>query len=152
MSDPVFKLQLLARAELALTEIYARRAAARTSYLAVALVLALLALGMLNLSAFLALESSLGPALAALVMSAVNSLGAVLVLVISRKAGPSEGEERMARELKELAYREVSEDVDEVKQRLEHLGVEVAAIGQSVNKASTALGFMLSMLKKGSKG
>ncbi|QFU76314.1 hypothetical protein EY643_11940 [Halioglobus maricola] len=149
MSDPVFKLQLLARAELALTEIYARRAATRTGYLAFALVLALLGLGMLNLAGYLALSTSVSPAMAALIMAIANGVIAALVISASRKAGPSEGEERMARELRELAYREVSEDVDEVKARLEHLTGEVTAIGESVNRGASTLKFLIGLLKKG---
>ena len=118
MSDPVFKLQLLARAELALTEIYARRAAVRSGYLAFALVFALIGLAMFNVAAYLALAEQMSPAFAAFLMSGANALVAVLVLFIGRRAGPSAGEERMARELRELAYREVSEDVDQVKARL----------------------------------
>ena len=45
MTDPVLKLQILARAEMALARIHTRRAANRGAYFAVALVLALLGLG-----------------------------------------------------------------------------------------------------------
>ena len=69
MSDPIFKLQLLARAEWTLTEIYARRAASRTAYLGFAMVLALLGLGMLNLAGYLALAERMSPAAAAFCMA-----------------------------------------------------------------------------------
>ena len=150
MSDPVFKLQLLARAELALTEIYARRAAVRSGYLAFALVFALIGLAMFNVAAYLALAEQMSPAFAAFLMSGANALVAVLVLFIGRRAGPSAGEERMARELRELAYREVSEDVDQVKARLDHLAGEVSVIGENVSRAAGTLKFLLGLLKKGS--
>ena len=73
MSDPVFKLQLLARAELALTEIYARRAAVRSAYLAFALVFALIGLAMFNVAAYLALAEQMSPSLAAFLMSVANA-------------------------------------------------------------------------------
>jgi hypothetical protein len=148
MSDSIFKLQLLARSELALTQIYTRRAATRTTYMAFALVLFLLGLGMFNFSAFLALKESYSPAASALIVACANGITAVIVLVLSKKAGPSDNEERMAREIREMAYREVSEDVDEVKDRLEQLGNEVKAIGENVTKATSALRFLLGLLKK----
>lgn len=150
MSDPVFKLQVLARAELALTEIYARRAAVRSAYLAFALVFALIGLAMFNVAGYLALAEQMSPSLAAFLMSVANAFVAALVLFVGRRAGPSAGEERMARELRELAYREVSEDVDQVKARLDHLAGEVSAIGENVNRAAGTLKFLLGFLKKGS--
>jgi hypothetical protein len=151
MSDSIFKLQLLARSELVLAQIYARRASIRSTYLAFALVLFLLGLAMLNLAAFLALRESQSPALAAFIVALVNGVTAVIVLLLSRKAGPSENEERMAREIREMAYREVSQDVDEVKVRLENLSTEVNHIGENVTKATSSLRFVLGLLNKGGK-
>ena len=148
MSDSIFKLQLLARSELALTQIRTRRAMTRSTYIAFALVLFLLGLGMFNFAAFLALEESFSPAASALIVACVNGTVAVIVLILSKKAGPSDNEERMAREIREMAYKEVSEDVDEVKDRLEHLATEVKSIGENVSKATSSLRFLLSLLKK----
>lgn len=149
MSDSIFKLQLLARSELALTQIYARRASTRSAYFAFALVLFLLGLAMLNFAAFLALKESQSPAAAAFIVALVNGIAAVIVLLLSRKAGPSDNEERMAREIREMAYREVSHDVDEVKDRLESLANEVSHIGDNVTKATSSLRFVLGLLNKG---
>jgi hypothetical protein len=151
MSDAIFKLQLLARAELALAEINARRAGARTAYLGVALVLCLLGLAMLNFAGYLALAEQVSPAVAALIMAVVNGAAALVVVSLSSKAGPSENEERMAREIRELAYKEVSEDVEEVKLRLENLAQEVSSIGANVSRATSAVRFMLGLLSKGNK-
>jgi tetrahydromethanopterin S-methyltransferase subunit G len=151
MSDPIFKLQLLARAELALSEIHVRRAAARSGYMLFAAVLGLIALAMLNMAAYLMLEPRLGAAGSALTMSLVNAIAVVILLLLSGKVGPSQGEERMARELRELAYREVSEDVEEVKARIDHLVSEVSAIGENVGRATSTLKFLLGLLKKGER-
>ena len=151
MSDSIFKLQLLARSELALTQIYTRRASVRSAYFAFALVLFLLALAMLNFAAFLALKESQSPAVSAFIVALVNAVVAVIVLLVSRKAGPSENEERMAREIREMAYREVSQDVDEVKGRLENLANEVNHIGEKVTKATSSRRFVLGLLHKGGK-
>lgn len=151
MSDPIFKLQLLARAELALSEIHVRRAAVRSGYMLFAAVLGLIALAMLNMAAYLMLEPRLGTAGSALTMSLINAIAVVILLLLSGKAGPSEGEERMARELRELAYREVSEDVEEVKARIDHLVGEVSAIGENVGRATSTLKFLMGLLKKGER-
>ena len=148
MSDSIFKLQLLARSELALTQIRTRRAISKGTYVAFALVLFLLGVGMLNVAGFLALETSFSPANSALIIACVNGLVGVIVLLLSRKAGPSENEERMANEVREMAYRELSEDVDEVKGRLENLAQEVSNIGENVTRATGALRFLLGLLKK----
>ena len=148
MSDSIFKLQLLARSELALTQIRTRRAVTRSTYIAFALVLFLLGLGMFNFAAFLALEETFSPATAALIVACTNSIVCVIVLKLSKSAGPSDNEERMAREIREMAYKEVSEDVNEVKGRLEHLASEVNSIGENVSKATSSLRFLLSLLKK----
>jgi hypothetical protein len=151
MSDSIFKLQLLARSELALTQIHTRRLSIRSAYFAFALVLFLLGLAMLNFAAFLALKESQSPAVAAFVVALANGVASVIVLLVSRKAGPSENEERMAREIREMAYREVSQDVEEVKSRLESLANEVNHIGENVTKATSSLRFVLGLLKKGGK-
>lgn len=151
MSDAIFKLQLLARAELALAEINARRAGARTLYLGVALVLCLLGLAMLNFAGYLALAERFSPAAGALIMALLNAVAAAVVVALSGKAGPSENEERMARELRELAYKEVSEDVEEVKHRLENLASEVSSIGANVSRATSAMRFMMGLLTREGK-
>ena len=151
MSDSIFKLQLLARSELALTQIHTRRLSIRSAYFAFALVLFLLGLAMLNFAAFLALKESQSPAVAAFLVALANGVASVIVLLVSRKAGPSENEERMAREIREMAYREVSQDVEEVKSRLESLANEVNHIGENVTKATSSLRFVLGLLKKGGK-
>ncbi len=148
MSDKLFKLQLLARAELTLKEIVARRAAARAVHLGIALVIALLALGMLNLAGFLALQAYLSPAGSALTMAAANGLGVALVLWLGRRAGPSEGEEELAHEIREMAYQQVSEDIDEVKEKLERVVGEVNQIGEGIGHATSAVKFLVSALGK----
>jgi len=151
MSDSIFKLQLLARSELALTEIHARRAATRSMYMGVALVLALLGLGMFNLAGYLALSVYISPALAALAMAVINAIAASIMVSLGRKAGPSENEERMAREMREMAYKEVSQDVEEVKGRLENMASEVGSIRENVARATSGIRFMLGMLTKAAK-
>ena len=51
MSDPMLKLQVLARSELALVQLRTRRTMTRAVMFVVAVVFALLGLGMINFSA-----------------------------------------------------------------------------------------------------
>ncbi|KZX58265.1 hypothetical protein A3709_02030 [Halioglobus sp. HI00S01] len=148
MADNMFKLQLLARAELAVKDVQARRLLARSSYLGFALVLFLLALGMLNLAGFLAFEEVLSPAGAALAMAAINAVGVALLMHLSKRAGPSEREEALAREIREMAYQQVNHDVEEVKEKLEHVASEVTRMGENVHRATGAVRFLLSALGK----
>jgi hypothetical protein len=148
LSDSIFKLQLLARSELALTQIRTRRAISKSTYIAFALVLFLLGVGMLNVAGFLALETSFSSAKSALIIAFTNGIGGVIVLLLSQKAGPSENEERMAKEVREMAYRELSEDVEEVKDRLGNLAQEVSNIGEDISRATGVLRFLLGLLKK----
>jgi tetrahydromethanopterin S-methyltransferase subunit G len=144
LSDSMFKLQLLARSELALTQIRTRRAVSKSTYIAFSLVLFLLGIGMLNVAGFLALET----ANSALIIACANGIGGVIVLLLSQKAGPSENEERMAKEVREMAYRELNEDVNDVKNRLENLAQEVSNIGEDISRATGVLRFLLGLLKK----
>ena len=115
MSDPMLKLQLVVRAELALAEIRARRTASRTTYLSVALVFLLLGIGMMTLALFHALKAYMSPAWAAFSVASLDLLIGILFALAARRAGPSENEEKLARQLREMAYSELGNDIQEVK-------------------------------------
>ena len=55
----------------------------------------------------------------------------------------------MAQEIREMAYQQVSEDVDEVKEKLERVVGEVNQIGESVSNATSAVRFLVGALGKG---
>ena len=50
-----------------------------------------------------------------------------------------------------MAYLEVTQDVQEVKCRLENLANEVSHIGENVTKATSSRRFVLGLLNKGGK-
>ena len=112
MSDTTFKLQLLVRAELALTKIYARRSLFRAAAVAVALGFLLVGLGMLNFAAYLGLLDKYAPGIAALLVASADAACAAVIIIIGRKLGPSETEENMAKEIRDMAYTEVGKDVE----------------------------------------
>jgi NADH:ubiquinone oxidoreductase subunit K len=151
MSDSAFKLQLLVRAELALTKIYARRSILRAAFMAVALVFVLMALGMLNFAAYLGLLDKYTPGIAAILVASADVACAVVVYIIGRKAGPADTEENMAQEIRDMAYTEVSKDVEDVKLKIEQLMDEVKNIRAGVSTAIGTIRFFVGLLSKAAK-
>jgi hypothetical protein len=151
MSDSTFKLQLLVRAELALTKIYARRSLFRAAAVAAALAFILLGLGMLNYAAYLGLLDKYTPGTAALLVASADAACAVVIIFIGRKLGPSDAEESMAKEIRDMAYNEVGKDVEEVKQRIDQLANEVKSIRAGVSTAMGTIKFFAALLSKSAK-
>ena len=152
MSDTMLKLQIVVRAEFALAEIRARRAASRSAFFAVSLVFLLLGLGMTTLAVFHALKPHMGPAWAAFTVAMVDTLIGVVLLLIARRAGPSENEEKLAREIREMAYTELNNDIRQVKGDLDNISSEVQRIRSGLmsftSGAAGTLGPVISMLIK----
>ena len=148
MSDSAFKLQLLVRAELALTKIYARRSLFRAAAVAIALGFLLVGLGMLNFAAYFGLLDKYTPGIAALLVAAADVACAVVIIIIGRKLGPSDTEENMAKEIRDMAYNEVGKDVEEVKLRIEQLADEVKSIRAGVSTAIGTIRFFAGLLSK----
>ncbi|MEA3412334.1 MAG: hypothetical protein U9R74_12450 [Pseudomonadota bacterium] len=156
MSDPVLKLQILARAEMALAQIRARRAASRSALFSVALLFGLLGLGMLNLAGFHALTPEHGPAMSAFLVSLANLALAIILILVAKGAGPSENEEKMAREMRDLAWNELSNDINQVKAGLTDVTSEVRRIrsgftsfsGSAINSLGPVLGLLIKAVKR----
>ena len=155
MSEPMLKLQIIARAELALGEIRARRAASRSALFAVALVFLLLGLSMMTLAVYHALTPHLGPAGAALTVALIDSFIGVIVILVARRAGPSENEEKLAREIRDMAYAELNNDIEQVKSEFNQLSGEVKRIRTGISSftsgAAGTLGPLLNYLIKSLK-
>jgi hypothetical protein len=151
MSDPVLKLQILARAELTLAQIHARRAGSRSALFSVALVFLLLGLGMTTLAVYHALTPSFGPAWAAFTVAMVDTLIGIVVVLIARKAGPSDGEEKLAREIRDMAYAELGKDIDQVKGELGQITADVKRIRTGITTFTSGvrgIGPLIGMLTK----
>lgn len=151
MSDSTFKLQLLVRAELALARIYARRSLFRAAAVAIALGFLLVGLGMLNFAAYLGLLDKYTPGAAALLVALADVVCAVVIIFIGRKLGPSEAEESMAKEIRDMAYQEVGKDIEEVRSKIEQLTDEVKSIRAGVTTAMGSIRFFISLLSKSVK-
>jgi hypothetical protein len=160
MTDPILKLQILARSELTLLRLQARRSTTRTELFVVALVFALLALGMLNFAAYHALTVKQGPAFAALMVALGDGFLAIVLVVFSRAVGSNTEQEKMVRDIRDLAYNELNADFGEVKNELTQLTEDVRRIrsgftlfkGGSSDLGSTLspiLSLLVGAIKKG---
>jgi hypothetical protein len=160
MTDPILKLQILARSELALFRLQARRNATRMELFVVALVFALLALGMLNFAAYQALSVKQGPTLAALMVALGDGLLALVLVAVSRFVGANTEQEKMVRDIRDLAYTELSADFDEVKAGLTQVTEDVRRIRSGfstvtgfardgVNYLTPILSLLIGAIKKG---
>jgi len=138
MSDTILKLQILARAEIALAQIRTQRATGRTVLYAVAMIFGLLALGMFNFAGFHALSPQQGPALAAFYVALADVGVAIIVILAANKIGHREQDEKLAREVRDLAYAELNRDVEQVKAELNQIIDDVRGIRESFSSFSGA--------------
>jgi hypothetical protein len=122
------KLQILARAEMALARIKVQRTGFQAALFAVAALFALVGLALLNLAAYHALVPRLGPAFAALAVGGANLLLAAIAIVIALKARPGSAEEKLAQEIRDLASDEIKKDFDEVRDDINRISDEIAGI------------------------
>jgi hypothetical protein len=132
------KLQILARAEIALAQIRTQRATGRTVLYAVAMIFGLLAMGMFNFAGFHALSPAHGPALAALYVALADVAIAVIVIIAAGKVGHRENDEKLATEVRDLAYAELNKDVEQVKEELGQIIDDVRGIRESFSSFSGA--------------
>ncbi len=133
MDDLVLKFRILLRADSAIRKSQFRLAIRQARLTAVGLVLALLALGMLNVSIYLALETRLGGPTAALLLAAGNGILA-LILILSAGRMETGPEVEMAEEIRDLAITELAADADQVKQELQQVRAEVTQISSGFRR------------------
>lgn len=115
MKNPVLKINLLIRAETALARVRARRTANRIILSLVALVFVLIGVAMLNFAIYQAFTVKFSPGLAGLLVSLINLFLAGIVFLIAGKIGGESNEERMAAEIRDLAYSEIGSDVEGIR-------------------------------------
>ena len=156
MSDPMLKLQILARSELALAQLRTRRTMSRAVLFIVAVVFALLGLGMINFAAYQALVVNYGTALAALYVALADMALTVIIILVAQRAGPSENEEKLARELRDYAYSELNGDINQVKSDFAEITSDVKQIrsgfsafsGGAVSGLTPLLSLLIKTIKK----
>lgn len=138
MSNSIMKVKILARAELALAYIHLQRAITQSAYFLVAVVFVLLGLGMFNYAAFYAISSSQSPAVAALWVALIDIAVAAALALFARKAGPKASEEKLAREIRDLADAELNRDIEQVKEEISQIVADVRSIGDTFSSFSGA--------------
>jgi hypothetical protein len=135
MDELVVKLRLLDKAELILLRLHLSRTVKQAAFYIVAALLAVLAVGMLNVALYLYLSPLLESARAALVVALADiALAAVVILAAGRMhLGP---EADAANALRELTMRELVSDVDRVRAQIADLSDDIKKI------RTTVTGFM----------
>lgn len=132
MNETMLKLRIWTRAETTLAKITARRTGQRFTAVAIAVGLALLTVGMLNLGTFELLAETYGRAKGAYYLAAGNGLLAVLLVLAAQRSRPGP-EEEMVREIREMALAELQADVDQVKDEFNRLTGHVKRIENAVS-------------------
>ncbi len=127
MADSLAKLRILARAESTLLQLRVRRVAVQYAFIAVAAVLLLFTVCLLNLAAYQYLAERFAPHEATLLVALANAAVAGLLLIaawrVSRRTEPP-----IASELRELAWREVQQDVEDMRSSVSSLRANMGAI------------------------
>lgn len=146
MNDPVLKLNLLVRAELALARIQARRAGSRLILSLVALVFVLLGVGMLNLAMYQAFAGYFSPAISGLFVALINLFLAAVLFMIAGKSGNETNEEKMAQEIRNLAYSSLSSDLDGVKSEFSKVSEDVKRIRSGFGSLTGSAGSIMPIM------
>ena len=124
----------------------------RSAFFAVALVFLLLGLAMMTLAVYNALLPHMGPAWAAFTVAMADTFVGIVAMLMARRAGPSENEEKLAREIREMAYAELNNDIQQIKGEFDQITSEVKRIRSGVSAftsgAAGTLGPVISMLIK----
>jgi hypothetical protein len=140
MNDSVKKLQILARAQAAIVRAEVRRSIQSLVLVAVALVFALLAIGVLNFAAYAALELRFGPARAGLIVGAVNLLLAGALVAKGLARSPPSEEERLAREITDMATEGLSAELDEARDELREFMKSTRRLGEIAHHVTAIVG------------
>jgi hypothetical protein len=154
MSGSIMKLQLIARAEIALAQINTRRVASKSAMFSVALVFLLLGIGMMTMSIYFALEPKFGAPVAAFLVSTGDLIIGIIFILIAKNAGPSANEDKLAREIRDMAYAELGSDIDTFKTELEQITTDVKRIRSGFStftSGAAGIGPLVSMLLKVAK-
>jgi type VI protein secretion system component VasK len=142
------RLAVLARLEALTMRMHARRAARTGVIVAAAFAAASFAIGLLNLAAFDALDTSFGRTTAALVLAAGNGLIAIVIALAARRRAPT-AEEAMLEQLRALTLAELGTDVAQLKTQLGHLQQQASHVRELIARATNADPWQLSLASVG---
>ena len=145
-NDPVLKLNLLVRSELALARIQSRRALSRFILYITALLFILLAGAMLNFSIYQAFIEKYSPAYSGIFVALINLVIAGIILFIAARVGTNSNEEKMAKEIRDLAYCELSSDVESMKKEMIIVSKDINKIRRGFISFSNTTGSIIQLL------
>jgi hypothetical protein len=145
MNEVMLKLRIWVHAETALLKINARRTGQRFTALAIALGLAILAVGMINMGIFELLAETYGRVKGAFYLAGgANGVLAAIVVFVAQRSKPGL-EEEMVGEIREMALAELQADADELKEEFDRIAGRVQQIETAVSTL-TGSGSSLSKL------
>lgn len=146
MNDPVLKINLLVRAEMVLARIQARRAVSRLTFSLVALVFVLLGVAMLNFATYQLFAEHFSPAISGFIVALINLFLASVIFMITYKTGNETNEEKLAQELRTLAYSELNSDFDGLKDEFGKVSDDVKRIRSGFRAITGATGSLMPLL------
>ena len=132
MSDAMMKMQVLTRAELALAQIRLQRSLRQAAWLAMAGLVGLVSLAMMDVAIYHALTPWRGPAIAALSIAVLNGVLAAMFVAVAQRIAANVSEERLAQQMRDLAAAELNNDVEQVR-------AELAEVSQAARKVRSGL-------------
>jgi len=132
VSDAMMKMQVLTRAELALAQIRLQRSLRQAAWLAMAGLVGLVSLAMMDVAIYHALTPWRGPALAALAIAVLNGVLAAMFVAVAKRIAANVTEERLAQQMRDLVAAELNNDVEQVR-------AELAEVSQAARKVRSGL-------------
>ena len=143
MSDPLLKINLLARSEMALARINAKRLVTRVILYLCLLIFVLFGVAMLNFSLYQVFALYFSAASAGALVAVVNLALAGVLFLIAGAIGGESSEEKMAKEIRDLAYAELSVDVASVKGEISKASDDLKKIQSRINAFTNATGLIV---------
>jgi len=137
MNDSLQKVQIVARAQAAILRAQIRRSVASLVLVAIGLVFALLAIGVLNFAAYAGVEMRLGPGPAGLIVGSVDLLLAAALFAKGLAVSPPSEEEKLAREITEMATEHLSAELDEARDELRAFMKSTRRLGEIAQQAAS---------------
>jgi len=148
MSGLGLKLRILARAEMTLFKIEARRRANTAVLAGISAGCALIALLFLNVGLFFLLAEEAAYAKAGFILSGGNLVLAVVPLLLRPRGGSAE--EQAVREIREMAFNEASTDLDALSSSVSAVGETLGDVRSFVSGlgggAAGSMGPLMSLL------
>ncbi len=125
-------INLLVRSEKALLKMDMRVKSRQVVLVAVALIAVLVALVMINVTAYLFLDTLYTPVVSAAILTGTNLFVALVFFVIASKQDVGQQAEAM-QEIRDYAWSQISSDIDEVKQNATEFKESIQQVSRGVN-------------------